>query len=40
MNGGCQQKCINLVGSHKCDCVQGYELNNDKRSCSGECQTW
>ena len=33
---GCQQKCINDHGSFSCACLNGYRLNNDNRTCSGE----
>ena len=36
MNGGCQQKCVNLPGSYKCACGNGYQLKNDSLTCQGE----
>ena len=32
---GCQQKCVNVHGSYSCACLNGYELNNDNKTCSG-----
>lgn len=32
-NGGCQQRCINLDGSHQCACQEGYTLSENSRSC-------
>ena len=32
---GCDQYCINTVGSYYCDCYSGYVLNSDRRTCSG-----
>lgn len=36
-NGGCEQRCVNTLGSYKCACEPGYELANDKRSCEAAC---
>lgn len=36
-NGGCEQRCVNTLGSYKCACDPGYELASDKRRCEGEC---
>ncbi|ETE59504.1 Bone morphogenetic protein 1, partial [Ophiophagus hannah] len=30
-NGGCEQRCVNTLGSYKCACEPGYELAPDKR---------
>jgi hypothetical protein len=40
-NGGCQQNCINTLGSYYCNCSSGYTLNTDGKSCndSNECAT-
>lgn len=35
--GGCEQRCLNTLGSYKCSCDPGYELAPDKRRCEGEC---
>ena len=29
MEGTCSQTCINTVGSYKCECALGYQLDND-----------
>nr|NP_001071840.1 Tolloid protein [Ciona intestinalis]BAE06735.1 Tolloid [Ciona intestinalis] len=36
-NGGCQQKCINTLGSFKCACYPGYELSRDGMTCEAAC---
>ncbi|KAG7279564.1 hypothetical protein CRUP_034666 [Coryphaenoides rupestris] len=36
-NGGCDQRCVNTLGSFKCLCDPGYELAPDKKSCEGGC---
>ncbi|GCB68137.1 hypothetical protein scyTo_0012236, partial [Scyliorhinus torazame] len=36
-NGGCEQRCVNTLGSYKCACDPGYELASDKRSCEAAC---
>src|SRR4029434_10274252 len=35
-NGGCEQRCVNTLGSFKCACDPGYELAPDKKSCEGK----
>lgn len=35
-NGGCEQRCVNTLGSYKCACDPGYELAPDRRRCEGE----
>lgn len=35
--GGCEQRCLNTLGSYKCSCDPGYELAPDKRRCEGKC---
>lgn len=32
---GCQHKCVNNHGSYACSCSNGYQLNSDKKTCSG-----
>lgn len=32
---GCQHKCVNNHGSYACSCSDGYQLNSDKKTCSG-----
>uniref|UniRef100_A0A8D0G7N5 Metalloendopeptidase n=1 Tax=Sphenodon punctatus TaxID=8508 RepID=A0A8D0G7N5_SPHPU len=36
-NGGCEQRCVNTLGSYKCACDPGYELGSDKRRCEAAC---
>uniref|UniRef100_A0A8C7K6R3 Metalloendopeptidase n=1 Tax=Oncorhynchus kisutch TaxID=8019 RepID=A0A8C7K6R3_ONCKI len=36
-NGGCEQRCVNTLGSFKCACDPGYELALDKKSCEAAC---
>ena len=31
----CQQKCVNEYGGYSCDCLKGFQINNDRRTCSG-----
>ena len=33
----CDQICTNTHGSFTCGCGAGYRLNDDARTCSGEC---
>ncbi|KAM9793845.1 bone morphogenetic protein 1-like isoform 3-T3 [Syngnathus typhle] len=32
-NGGCEQHCLNTLGSYRCACDPGYELATDRSSC-------
>nr|XP_023028592.1 collagen and calcium-binding EGF domain-containing protein 1-like [Leptinotarsa decemlineata] len=32
-NGGCQHKCINEVGSFRCECNSDYKLRQDNKTC-------
>ncbi|XP_050301020.1 bone morphogenetic protein 1-like isoform X2 [Anthonomus grandis grandis] len=34
---GCEQICINTLGSFMCSCHPGYEIHSDKRSCVDAC---
>ncbi|XP_075767006.1 bone morphogenetic protein 1 isoform X3 [Pelodiscus sinensis] len=36
-NGGCEQRCVNTLGSYRCACDPGYELALDKRRCEAAC---
>ncbi|XP_067828864.1 tolloid-like protein 2 isoform X3 [Heptranchias perlo] len=36
-NGGCQQRCVNTLGSYRCACDPGYELAGDRSSCEAAC---
>ena len=33
--GGCEQNCMNTIGSFVCSCDDGYTLNDDERTCTG-----
>ena len=35
-NGGCEQNCLNAIGSFKCSCNKGYKLLYDGKTCKGE----
>ena len=35
-NGGCEQTCVNNVGTYNCHCRHGYNLNLDNHTCKGE----
>lgn len=32
----CEQTCIDMRGGIKCACKQGYQLNQDAKTCSGK----
>ena len=34
-NGGCEEGCINTVGSYSCTCGPSQKLENNGRNCSG-----
>ena len=34
-NAGCEQDCINTVGSYFCSCKSGFNLNLDMHNCTG-----
>uniref|UniRef100_H0UU51 Metalloendopeptidase n=1 Tax=Cavia porcellus TaxID=10141 RepID=H0UU51_CAVPO len=36
-HGGCEQRCVNTLGSYKCACDPGYELAADKKTCEVAC---
>ena len=36
LNGGCHQVCNNVKGSFFCSCADGYELQSDNITCTGE----
>ena len=38
-NGGCNQTCVNEVGSYHCECRIGYTLNSNNHSCDGKVTT-
>ena len=33
---GCQHNCTNTDGSYECYCLDGYRLDTDNHSCTGE----
>lgn len=33
---GCNQTCINTIGSFTCSCGSGYRLSSDGQTCNGE----
>ena len=33
---GCSQRCNNTVGSYFCTCMDGYELESDNHTCTGD----
>ena len=35
-NGGCSHECINMQGTHRCECPIGYLLLPNKRDCITE----
>ncbi|XP_048419728.1 tolloid-like protein 2 isoform X2 [Stegostoma tigrinum] len=35
--GGCQQRCLNTLGSYHCACEPGFELTSDQRTCEAAC---
>ena len=36
-NGNCEQTCVNKLGSYQCECMDGFGLQEDGRSCEGIC---
>ena len=32
-NGGCSHECVNMLGTHRCECPTGYSLLPNKRDC-------
>ena len=32
-NGGCSHTCVNMAGTHRCECPTGYTLLPNKREC-------
>ena len=33
---GCDQNCTNTAGSYYCTCMDGYELESDNYTCTGD----
>ena len=38
-NGNCDHTCTNTIGSRMCSCDDGYMLESDNESCSGDTAT-
>lgn len=40
-NGGCQQTCVNMMGSYECFCREGFFLSDNQHTCiqrpEGQC---
>ena len=36
----CSQICVEVVGSFNCSCYPGYELEQDRATCTGTYTTW
>lgn len=34
---GCEQSCVNTIGSYRCECAIGYELHSDGKRCEDAC---
>ena len=34
-NGGCDQKCVNKIGTFECSCDDGFVFADDKGKCIG-----
>ena len=34
-NGDCEHSCVNIDGSYKCTCDNGYMLDNNYKNCTG-----
>lgn len=39
LNGGCQQMCVNTLGSYHCECNEGFRIHADARTCIGKIVT-
>ena len=35
-NGGCDDDCINTIGSFYCECDSGYALQTNGKTCNGQ----
>lgn len=35
LNGGCQQTCVNTLGSYHCECSEGFRIHADAHTCIG-----
>ncbi len=36
MNGGCQQTCVDTLGSYHCECSEGFRIHADAHTCIGK----
>ena len=36
LNGGCEQRCINLAGGYECLCEGGFAFNDNGDKCLGK----
>lgn len=36
--GGCDQVCVNTIGSFHCECEEGYSMMGDGTTCRGKIQ--
>ena len=34
-NGGCEELCVNVLGTYHCLCPRGFILQDDNHSCEG-----
>ena len=39
LTDNCQQVCTNTEGSYTCSCSTGFELDSDRLTCNGTCNT-
>ena len=35
-SAGCDHNCVNTDGSYLCTCMDGYELESDNHTCTGD----
>lgn len=36
LNGGCQQTCVDTLGSYHCECSEGFRIHADAHTCIGK----
>lgn len=39
-NGGCQQTCVNMMGSYECHCREGFFLSDNQHTCIQRPEGW
>lgn len=39
-NGGCQQTCVNMMGSYECHCRDGFFLSDNQHTCIQRPEGW